>query len=91
MARFLDRASETMIARYAIRKVLKLGVDEDSINIRDWHRITRFVKEKGNSIVKLKKGMYYCGFCGKGPFTRRGIYLHLLRVHLDEVLDAILE
>jgi hypothetical protein len=27
----------------------------------------------------------YCSLCGKGPFTPKGLYLHIVRVHSTEV------
>ena len=31
----------------------------------------------------------YCALCGKGPFTRKGYYLHLSRVHYHEILRLV--
>ncbi len=36
-------------------------------------------------IVTTKSGLLRCGLCNKGPFTKRGLYLHLIRVHGDEI------
>jgi hypothetical protein len=33
----------------------------------------------------------HCGLCGKGPFSRKGLYLHLLRIHRYEVKSLIAE
>ncbi len=33
----------------------------------------------------------YCGLCGRGPFTRKGLYLHLKRVHIDLVSQLVRE
>jgi hypothetical protein len=30
-----------------------------------------------------------CRLCGKGPFTRKGLYLHLKRVHIDVVEELV--
>lgn len=30
-----------------------------------------------------------CRLCGKGPFTRKGLYLHLRRVHIDVVEELV--
>jgi hypothetical protein len=37
-----------------------------------------------------KTPLLYCKICGKGPFTRKGLYLHLTRMHKDEI-KAMLE
>ena len=36
-------------------------------------------------------GIYVCRLCRKGPFTCKGYYLHLLRLHFQEILDRVLE
>ncbi len=36
-------------------------------------------------IVTTRNGLLRCGLCGKGPFTRRGLYLHLIRVHNADI------
>ncbi|MCE4609103.1 MAG: hypothetical protein F7C36_01815 [Desulfurococcales archaeon] len=33
----------------------------------------------------------YCELCGKGPFTRKGYYLHLIRVHSSEIQSLVEE
>lgn len=30
-------------------------------------------------------GLYYCRLCGRGPLSRKGLYLHIVRLHLEEV------
>ncbi|MCE4615086.1 MAG: hypothetical protein F7B60_06130 [Desulfurococcales archaeon] len=34
-------------------------------------------------------GKYMCALCGKGGFTKRGLYLHLIRMHGDEIRDLV--
>ena len=43
----------------------------------DEYKLPLFIK-KGNS--------FRCLYCGLGAFTRRGIYLHLIRKHMDELV-----
>ena len=31
----------------------------------------------------------YCALCSKGPYTRKGYYLHLKRVHGSEIKEEI--
>ncbi len=35
-------------------------------------------------IVRNSNGLW-CGLCEKGPFTKRGLYLHLIRVHSKDI------
>lgn len=36
------------------------------------------------SIVRRNEGLW-CNLCDKGPFTKRGLYLHLIRVHQKDI------
>lgn len=36
------------------------------------------------SIVRREGGLW-CNLCDKGPFTKRGFYLHLIRVHSKDI------
>ena len=36
-------------------------------------------------LVKERNGLPWCRLCDKGPFTKRGLYLHLKRVHKNEI------
>ena len=40
-------------------------------------------------IVEKEDNIYRCKLCGKGPFTRKGLYLHLKRVHIDQIIHMI--
>ena len=33
----------------------------------------------------------YCRICGRGPFTKKGYYLHLVRVHYYDLLSLVRE
>ncbi len=39
--------------------------------------------------IRNESGLIYCGLCRKGPFTKRGMYLHLIRVHRYEIKTLI--
>jgi len=36
-------------------------------------------------------GHYQCTICGRNGFTRRGLYLHLVRVHREYIMDAVFQ
>ena len=40
-------------------------------------------------IVKNRDGILSCGICGKGPYTRKGLYLHIKRMHMDKIVDML--
>ncbi len=81
------------LVEYVARKASGLPVDDI-----DLHRITgssrypimrKVVNIVASDIVVLHKGLIRCKLCGKGPFTRRGFYLHLTRVHRSEIISMI--
>ena len=47
------------------------------------------IRNVSSQLVTEKKGLPRCALCGKGPFTKKGLYLHLLRIHLDEIRHLI--
>lgn len=42
------------------------------------------VEKMASMLVKRNSGMR-CNLCDKGPFTKRGMYLHLIRVHSKDI------
>jgi hypothetical protein len=76
------------IAEAAIRHAAGLNYSLDSVP-RAFEDIAReIVKELAEQlVVSDSRGILRCGLCGKGPFTRKGLYLHLRRVHIDTVED----
>jgi hypothetical protein len=42
-------------------------------------------------VMRKNNGLIYCRLCSKGPFTKRGLYLHLRRIHRDEIEAKLLE
>ena len=49
------------------------------------------IKNVGVYLRPEKLNTIYCELCGKGPFTRKGYYLHLIRVHSSEILSLVEE
>ncbi len=41
--------------------------------------------------LRPRSSTIYCALCGRGPFTRKGYYLHLVRVHYSEILHLVRE
>ena len=67
--------------RLATGMVLKqelLPIAEDTVKRRAAERVAKL-------LVSEKRGLKYCSICTKGPFTKRGFYLHFMRVHRDEI------
>ena len=52
------------------------GVSERELEVAK--RVAELIREE-------RKGLVYCGICTKGSFTKRGFYLHLMRVHKEDI------
>ena len=53
--------------------------------------IGKALENTSRQLSKVVRGELHCGLCGKGPFSRKGLYLHLLRIHRYEVKSLIAE
>lgn len=53
--------------------------------------VTEVITAVASDIIIKKNGIRYCRLCNKGPFTKKGMYLHLIRVHRYELKVAISE
>ena len=92
-----SRLSKTFLknelVRYTIRKALDLPVDDISLrNIvgsTSYPIMRRVVNHVASRLVILKNNHIRCGICGKGPFTKRGLYLHMIRIHVNDILKMI--
>lgn len=78
------------LVEYIARLAVGLPVDDN-----DLRRISgsilypvmrEVVRRVAVNIVTTKNGLPRCNICGKGPFTRRGLYLHLVRVHRYDII-----
>lgn len=48
--------------------------------------VEEIVEAIARELAVNREGSLRCGLCGKGPFTRKGLYLHLRRVHWEAVV-----
>lgn len=60
-----------------------VGISSFTIAKRSIEKVSFWLSESRNSVL-------YCKLCNKGPFTKRGLYLHLTRIHRSEI-KAMLE
>jgi len=81
------------LVRYTIRRALNLPVDDidlasivGSSLLPVMRKVVAYVACR---LVFEKNNHLRCGLCGRGPFTKRGLYLHLTRVHTNEILRLI--
>ncbi|MCE4620864.1 MAG: hypothetical protein F7B95_00290 [Desulfurococcales archaeon] len=47
------------------------------------------VKRVALRLSGMTGGVIYCSLCGKGPLTKKGYYLHLTRVHGEDILRLV--
>ena len=77
------------IAEAAVRRAAGLPVSYDDmpLSLREAAKtIAEIVAEQ----IAFDDGITLrCRLCGKGPFTKKGLYLHLKRVHLDIVQEMV--
>ena len=38
-----------------------------------------------NVVTREVNGVLYCNLCSRGPFTKKGLFLHLIRLHRGEI------
>lgn len=66
-------------------EVIRLvGISMKEISLKVIDRVAFWLSEDENNIL-------YCRLCNKGPFTKKGLYLHLLRLHWDEIKSMLAE
>jgi len=81
------------LVRYIIRRALGLPVDDidliDIVGSTDYPVMKRVVDSISSKLITEKNNHLRCGLCGKGPFTKRGLYLHMMRIHFNDILGLV--
>jgi len=77
------------LSEAAIRKAtgLNYGLSDVPRSLRDAGE--EIVERVASQLVVDDEDTLRCKICGRGPFTRKGLYLHIRRVHLDIVYDIV--
>ena len=47
------------------------------------------IRLTASRLVHDRDGVLYCRLCGRGPFTPKGMYLHLTRLHQSELISMV--
>ena len=77
---------EIYVARLAAELVLPSEFDTPVLP----RNIVHAIKNVGRLLsMRDGNGKYVCTLCGKRGFTKRGLYLHLVRMHGDEIRDLV--
>lgn len=81
------------LIKHIVRRALSITTDD--LELRTIVGTTRFelmkkVVDRITDTLVVEKGNHLrCGLCGKGPFTRRGLFLHLIRVHRSDIIEMV--
>ncbi|MET1128969.1 MAG: hypothetical protein ABWW70_06595 [Thermoproteota archaeon] len=54
-------------------------------------RIPNLISRIATQLREDSNGILRCKVCGRGPFTKRGFYLHAKRIHSDYVSELVRE
>lgn len=88
----LDPLSERLID-FLARKASNKTVDCNKLKIVVGSSMAKVsmevIESVAGEVARTEGASLYCNLCGKGPFTKRGMYLHLTRLHKYE-LKALL-
>ena len=72
-----------------IKASAKMNVNDNEIEVAAGKVLFRFAKTAIYSVVNIVtreiSGVLYCNLCGRGPFTKKGMFLHLSRSHRGEI------
>ncbi len=85
---FLEKLVEKG-AEAAVR--VALGYKDAVRLVEDYPQLVEAVIEVSRRIASFDGVSFRCELCGKGPFTRKGLYLHIKRVHMNQVKELILK
>ncbi|ABM81066.1 hypothetical protein [Hyperthermus butylicus] len=77
------------IAEAAIRSAAGLSYSLDDMPQSVKEAAAAIVATVSEQIAVEDDRILRCRICGKGPFTRKGLYLHVRRVHLDTIYDMV--
>ena len=73
------------LVEYTIRLATGMRLREELLEIAEDVSKRKVAERVAKILVTEKRGLKYCSICAKGPFTKRGLYLHFMRVHKEDV------
>ncbi len=79
------------LAEAAARRAAGLRYNLDQLGLEGSVRrmAEEIIEEVAASLVFERRGLLRCAVCSKGPFTRKGLYLHLIRVHREYIQELV--
>ncbi len=79
----------TRIADASMRAASRLHYAIPSIKLESPEMVNEIISNVASQIAEYDGVSLRCKICGKGPFTRKGLYLHLKRVHQTHVEQIV--
>ncbi len=90
----VDALAERLI-EFAARRASGIQVDRVKLQAITGPSLLPIALESIEAVAaasrRIKRGLLHCGICGKGPYTKRGMYLHLVRVHRYDLKVMLLD
>jgi hypothetical protein len=90
----VDVLSERLI-EFVARLASKMSYDQRKLAVISgssmYKIVCKVVTRVSDYISENRDGLFWCRLCNKGTFTKRGFYLHLVRVHSFEIKSLIEE
>ncbi len=77
------------IAVYVARVASGITSPNDFNNKVLARHIVEAIRNVGAQLRDERMGSLICPICGKGPFTKRGYYLHLTRTHYYHLINLV--
>lgn len=66
-------------------EIIKLvGISSKKIALNSIDKVSFWLVYENNNLL-------YCKLCNRGPFTKKGLYLHLSRIHRNEIKSMLEE
>ncbi|ACP34352.1 conserved hypothetical protein [Sulfolobus islandicus Y.G.57.14] len=79
----------------SVKKACKMVVKDDEIiklvGISSKKLALNVIDKVSFWLVYENNNLLYCKLCNRGPFTKKGLYLHLSRVHRREIREMLEE
>ncbi|WP_338603614.1 hypothetical protein V6M85_04670 [Sulfolobus tengchongensis] len=78
-----------------VKKACRMVVKEDEViklvGISSKKLALNVIDKVSFWLVYENNNLLYCKLCNRGPFTKKGLYLHLSRVHRKEIKEMLEE
>lgn len=81
------------LIKHIVRRALSITTDDFElkaiVGTTRFELMKKAVDRIVDNLVTERGNHLRCGLCGKGPFTKRGLFLHLIRVHRSDIIEMV--